>query len=185
MQKNSRFNTRTIALIGLMSAFCFVSNYISIPIGDVTRIHLGNGVCALSGLLLGPLPGGFCGGIGAFLYDLTNPKYAAGAPVTFIMKFVIGLVAGYLARKGEKLGKSGLFNFAGVTLGAFSYTGLYLLKSFVKEAYLLKNPMETVMVKMAAKAGASTFNAVTAIIVALILFPVFKKAMKRARVEGN
>ena len=185
MQKNSRFSTRTIALIGLMSAFCFVSNYISIPIGDITRIHLGNGVCALSGLLLGPLPGGFCGGIGAFLFDLTNPKYAAEAPITFIMKFVIGLVAGYFAKKGEKIGKPAVFNFLGVTLGAFSYTALYLLKSFIKEAYLLKNPMETVMIKLATKAGASSFNAVTAIIVALILFPVFKAAMKRARVERN
>ena len=181
MQVNSRkINTYTIAAIGMMSAFAFVSNYISIPIGDITRIHLGNGICALSGLLLGPLAGGFCGGIGAFLYDLTNPLYAAEAPITFLMKFVIGFFAGLIANKAKERSKRSLVNFAAVSVGSLSYVVVYLLKTFIMQYYLLKNPMETVMVKMATKAAASMVNAVNAVIVAMILYPVFVSAMKRS-----
>ena len=59
-------STRRLTLVGVMAAFCFLSNYLSIPIGDVSRIHFGNVFCVLSGLLLGPVAGGLCGGIGAF-----------------------------------------------------------------------------------------------------------------------
>ena len=78
-----------ISAVGLMSAVAFVSNFLSIPIGDVSRVHFGNVFCVLSGLLLGPLGGGLCGGIGAFLYDFTNPLYADEAVITFCMKFVV------------------------------------------------------------------------------------------------
>ena len=51
-----------VAGIGVFAALVFVSSMISIPIpvaiGSVTRIHLGNIFCLLSGFILGPVGGG-------------------------------------------------------------------------------------------------------------------------------
>lgn len=70
-----------IVAVALLGALVFVSSMLSVPIpvaiGDITRIHLGNIFCLLSGFLLGPVGGGLAAGIGSALYDLTNPAYIA------------------------------------------------------------------------------------------------------------
>lgn len=178
--KSETNRTRRIALIGLMAAFCFLSNYFSIPIGDISRIHFGNVFCVLSGLLLGPVSGGLCAGIGAFFYDLTNPLYAAEAPITFLMKFALGTVAGLVGyAKGAK-GERPVQNAIGASAGSLTYVALYLAKSFIKEYWYLRNPMETVLVKLATKAVSSLTNAAIAVVFALILLPVFRRAMRAA-----
>lgn len=51
-----------IVAVALLGALVFVSSMLSVPIpvaiGDITRIHLGNIFCLLSGFLLGPVGGG-------------------------------------------------------------------------------------------------------------------------------
>lgn len=167
-----------IAAVGVLSAMVFAANFISIPIGDISRIHFGNVFCVLSGLLLGPLSGGLCAGFGGFFYDFFNPIYAAEAPVTFCMKFVIGFIAGGIAFSGKSRGESNVKNVIGAVLGSLGYVALYLLKNFIKEYYLLRNPIETVITKLAIKGSSSLINGLIAVAVALVLLPVFKKAMK-------
>ena len=74
-----------ICAIGIFGALVFVASMISVPIpvaiGDISRIHLGNIFCLLSGLVLGPVSGGLSAGIGSALYDITNPAYIASAPL--------------------------------------------------------------------------------------------------------
>ena len=55
--------TRMLCTAGLMAALACVSNFISIAT-PASRIHIGNAVCVLSGLLLGPLYGFFAAAIG-------------------------------------------------------------------------------------------------------------------------
>ena len=71
-----------------------ISVPIPVAIGDVTRIHLGNIFCLLSGLVLGPVGGGLAAGLGSALYDMTNPAYIASAPFTFAFKFMLAAVCG-------------------------------------------------------------------------------------------
>ncbi len=56
-----------IAAVSVFAALVFVSNYLSVPvpvaIGSVSRIHLGNIFCLLSGFVLGPVGGGLAAGI--------------------------------------------------------------------------------------------------------------------------
>ena len=82
-----------IAAVSVFAALVFVSNYLSVPvpvaIGSVSRIHLGNIFCLLSGFVLGPVGGGLAAGIGSGLYDLTNPAYITSAPFTFAFKFLL------------------------------------------------------------------------------------------------
>ena len=88
--KNSIYK---IVTVGLLGALVFVSNYLSfpipVPVGDISRIHLGNAFCLLAGFVMGPIGGGLASGIGAMLYDLTNPAYIASAPFTFVFKFLL------------------------------------------------------------------------------------------------
>jgi len=121
-----------------------------------------------------------CAGLGAFFYDLTNPLYAAEAPITFCLKFVIGLLAGLISHlKGHRADKFAL-NLTGALMGSFAYVALYLLKSYINEYFFLRNPIETVIAKLALKAPTSSINAVIAVIFAMILCPIFIKAMKSA-----
>jgi uncharacterized membrane protein len=181
--KTNAFSARRIAVIGVMAAFCFVSNYLSIPIGTISRIHFGNVFCVLSGLLLGAVPGGFCAGIGAFFYDLTNPLYAASAPITFLMKFALAAVAGLVARVGGANAERFVQNLIAAVAGSLTYVALYLGKSFISDHWVLKNPIETTMVKMATKGASSLTNALIAVVFALILYPIFVRAMKAAHVR--
>ena len=47
---------------------------------DNTRIHLGNVLCLLSGLLW-RLAGRMAAGLGSAIFDLTNPLYIASHPL--------------------------------------------------------------------------------------------------------
>ena len=84
---NRRFDPRTLAFLGMMTALVFASNYariiMPIAIGGRTSFTLANIVCVLSGLLLGPI-GGLASGLGSALYDLTNPLYAAAVSYTHL-----------------------------------------------------------------------------------------------------
>ena len=175
MKKNTTYR---MAAVGVLSAMTFVANFLSIPIGDISRIHFGNVFCVLSGLLLGPIPGGLCAGLGGFFYDLFNPLYAADAPVTFLMKFVLGFMTGAAAFYGSSRGENRILNVVGAVLGSLSYVAVYLFKNFINEYYIMRNPIETVLTKLTIKGTSSLINGIIAVIVALILLPAFKKAMK-------
>lgn len=169
-----RFGTYDIVLIGVMSAVVFAANFISIQLGEVTRIHFGNVFCVLSGLLFGPVAGGLCAGIGSMFYDFFNPLYASEALITFVLKFALGFFAGLISHLGGRKGKCLSFNIAGAITGSVVYLILYLAKNFIHEYFLLKNPMDTVIVLMITKCIASTLNAIIAVIFALLLAPVFR-----------
>ena len=178
--KNKKWGVYDIVFIGVMSAVVFVSNFLSIPIGDVTRIHFGNVFCVLSGLLLGGIKGGLCAGIGSFFYDLTNPFYIAESPITFLFKFVIGFFAGTISHSGDRGGKNIIFNIIGSVTGSVAYVILYLCKNFIEEFYLIKNPIETVMTKMIMKGSASLINGMIAVVIAVILAPIFIKVIEKS-----
>ena len=82
--KNSIYK---IVTVGLLGALVFVSNYLSfpipVPVGDISRIHLGNAFCLLAGFVMGPIGGGLASGIGAIS---SREKFTAAnfpAPLTW------------------------------------------------------------------------------------------------------
>ena len=170
--------------VGLMAALVFVGNYmqikIPVSIGDVTRVHLGNSMCLLAGLLFGPGVGGLASGIGAALYDLFDPMYIISAPYTFCSKFAMGFVAGLLNRKfaGEerKYRTVGVV-FAGV-IGQLVYIFLYLLKSYVA-LRLVGTASGAALIAVIPKIASSSINAVAAVIISVPLFVALKKALAR------
>lgn len=77
-----KITIKEIARIGIMAAAVYVASaFLQVPIPtaiDNTRLHMGNVMCLLAGMLLGPLQGGIAAGIGSMFFDLTNPAFVLG-----------------------------------------------------------------------------------------------------------
>lgn len=87
-----------ITLTAVFTALCFAGTSIFIPVG-ITKIHLGNFVCVLAGMLCGGLMGGISGSIGMGLNDILVGGYGPDTWIrTIIVKFILGYLAGALFR---------------------------------------------------------------------------------------
>lgn len=182
-----KITLKEIALTGVMAAAVYVASaLLQIPIPtpiDSTRIHMGNVLCLLSGLLLGPFYGGLAAGIGSMFFDLTNPAYIASAPFTFVFKFIMAWLCGKIAAPrrgvtGSDLSPHGR-SLLGGFCGAFAYVLLYLSKSFLEHCFLLGLPLAAVLPVIAQKAVVSGINAVIAVLVATPLGRLLRPALQK------
>lgn len=172
-----------IALVAVLAALVFVGNWLSVPIpvavGDVSRIHLGNVFCLLAGFLAGPIGGGLAAGIGGGLYDLLNPAYIASAPFTFVFKFLLAAVCGWIAWAGGNRGENHKRNILAAVAGSVTYIVLYLGKSFI-QGLLLGSELGTVLTALATKLATSGANAVIAVIVSVPFCAAVKLALNKS-----
>lgn len=179
----NKLTTKKIVLVALLAALTCVGSAlrITIPldIGGTTSFHLGNILCALSGIILGPWLGGLAAGLGSAIYDMTNPLYISECWLTFLMKFAYGLAAGLVIRAGKKdwgYGKAVLATVA----GAVAYAVLYLAKSFFYSGLLLKGlTVDAALLTVVGKLPATAFNAAVAIIIAPVLAIAIRKALSK------
>jgi len=178
-----------IALTGLFAAlsyvvFSFLQFKIQLPGGDATSIHLGNAVCVLGALLLGGVYGGLAGAIGMTIGDLFDPIYIVYAPKTFLLKFGIGLITGFVAHKMGKINSSNdkkhimkwtllaaisglLFNVIFDPLVGYFYKLLILGKPAAQLA-------------LAWNITSTSINAVTSAIVSVVVYLPLRTALKKA-----
>ncbi len=175
-------STRRIVLAALMAALTVVGSAIRVTIpvdiGGNTAFHLGNIMCALSGLLLGPGLGGAAAGLGSAIYDMTNPAYISEAWLTFLMKGAYGLIAGLVAWTGKK--NWGYFKAVIASFcGALTYALLYLGKTYLKAVFVQGVAHSGALVAVAGKLPATIFNAAVAVIFAPILSVAIRKALEK------
>ena len=164
-----------IIIVGLMAALVYAGNYLQIKIPNgvlVTRIHLGNSMCLLAGLLFGALNGGLASGIGAGLYDLFDPVYIVSAPYTFISKFAMGMTAGLLRTNNEKKRV-----IIAAIVGQVTYIALYLLKTYVT-IIILGGTSQAAWAAVGTNAITSTVNAILAVVIAVPLYFMLRAALK-------
>lgn len=177
---------RRIAVAGLLAALVCAASFISFPIPtpvNNTRLHLGNIMCILSGLLLGGFWGGSAAGIGSMFFDLFNPEYIASAPFTLVFKFFIGFIAGSIAYAGGRNGRSTVSNAIGGILGSVAYVVLYLGKSYIESRLVYTLEVGPALAVLSTKAAVSLINGAIAVIVAVPLAAAIKAAMKKANVN--
>ena len=172
-----------VTLTAVFAALVFVSSMLSVPIpvaiGDVTRIHLGNIFCLLSGFVLGPVGGGLAAGLGSAVYDMTNPAYISSAPFTFVFKFLLAAVCGWAAyARGSRAENHGQ-NILAAIAGSATYMVLYLGKSFI-EGMLLGSALVPVLLSVGTKAVTSSVNAVIAVVVSVPLCAAIRLALKKS-----
>ena len=190
MKTKKKISVQTIAVIALLAAlsyasFTFLQIKIPMPGGDATSIHLGNSICVLGALLFGGLYGGLGGAIGMTIGDLFDPIYIVYAPKTFVLKFFIGLICGFVAHKVLHVGKFADNKKKLTTRAAIAAAcGLLfncifdpLVGYFYKLLILGKPAAELTLVY---NISATTINAVTSTIVATAVYVAVLSAMKKS-----
>ncbi|MDL2219449.1 ECF transporter S component [Ruminococcaceae bacterium OttesenSCG-928-O06] len=180
--RQKRLDARMLALIGVLAALVFalslVEFRIPLALGDKTRIHFGNIMCLVSGVLFGPMVGGMAAGLGSMFYDFTNPLYFSEFWITFLTKFCMGWTAGMLAK--HALAKVPMFPrvlVAGLG-GQLVYIALYLCKTAVMQHFLYGNPWPAVWVVVAGKAAVSSVNGLLAVAGCALLAPALAAGLK-------
>lgn len=191
MNGTKAITTKKIVITALLAALTVAGSAIRvtmpISIGGTTSFHLGNILCALSGLLLGPWYGSLAAGLGSALYDCLNPLYIAECWITFLTKGAYGLVAGLLfwnvfkanVSENNAYGKATVASAA----GAVTYALLYLLKSYLKGMIVNGLTSQAALLSLSAKLPATVFNGVVAILFAPILYTAIRAALKKNHLE--
>ena len=177
-----------LAVTGMMAAMVFVATYLHIDIpmvlGNKSMIHLGNVMCLLSGLQLGPLYGGFAAGIGSFFYDLIDPVYIATSPLTFLFKFMMAFVCGMIVYHGQREKITVARSVVGAVSGAITYVILYICKSFV-ELWILGSAPAAAFIAVLPKMATSSINAIIAVVVAVPLSFAIRQALKATHLTAK
>ncbi len=175
-----------MAFVGVMAAAAFVSNFMSIPIGT-SRIHLGNSIALLAGMLFGGPLGALASGLGSALFDVVygfaDPVAGGAVPpiaeavVTFINKGLMALVCGIIVNDRKNRFPRGILIYTGAMAGAFLYVALFLIKT---NLYSLAFTPDLLQVVVPARALTSAINAVIAVLLAPFLYAVLKPALEKS-----
>jgi uncharacterized membrane protein len=174
---------RCLLRLALLSALVFAASYVRITIPlpiDKAAVHLGNVACVLSGLLVGPL-GGLSAAFGSAVFDLTNPLYAAEAPITFFNKFFIGFLAGLISHHRGREVLNQRWNAVGGVAGSLAYVILYMIKSWLFGVHLYGlQPAASLYTYVLPKLVTSLFNGAVAVVCAVPLASVIRSALKKS-----
>ena len=186
MKQQKQLPAKILALTGVATALVFVlTKFVSIPIPSVigkTAIHVGNAMCLLSALLLGPVPGALAAGIGSALVDLTDPVWAAEFWITFINKAAMALVAG-LCFKALKIQSKPLRVWLASLFGALTYCALYVAKNILMGHFVRGFEWNVAIVEtLTLKLPVTLVNAVIATVCASLLYLAMKPALTKAHV---
>ena len=188
MKKKPWMTVLRLAVLAMMTALVFVSNYlrvtIPINIGGNTSFTLANIMCCLSGLLLGPI-GGLASGLGSMLFDFTDPRFVSECWITFCTKGAMGLGAGLVMLPAQKREEAGYPRcLTGAILGCVIYYILYFTKSYYYNGLLVEGLQPQVaLATLGLKVPASLFNGIIAIVVAPIVCMVIRNALKKAHLK--
>jgi uncharacterized membrane protein len=164
MNTDSRLKKLTAS--ALVAALVFVVTFlvrIPIPIASGGYVNLGDTVIYLGALLLGGWPAAAAAAIGSALSDLIA-GYAIYAPVTFVIKGLMGFACGIMARR------AGFIRFAAAAAasGAIMVCGYFIFEA------LFFNLNQAIV-----SAPFNLMQLVGGVAVALALYP----AAKRIKIE--
>ena len=189
LPRRASTNVRQLALAGLFAALCYIGFTfckIDIPVGtEKTAFHLGNVFCVLAALLLGGFWGGMAGAIGMTIGDLTT-AYVTSAPKTFLLKFMIGLIVGFVAHKLFRLSKDHSAKFVATATVVSCICGMAFnivadpLVGYFYKTYLLGVPQDLAKALAKISAITTTVNAVVAVIAASVFYLALRPALKKS-----
>ena len=136
MNNTSKKVLYNMVIIALFTALTFVGTYVHIPLGT-SKVHLGNFVCILAGLLCGGLVGGISGSLGMGLNDLLSGYGPDTYIRSFIVKFLLGFIARALFRYLIKKEKKITYRFYFIS-GAFLITFITLLVLYLTKGEVIQ-----------------------------------------------
>ena len=189
---NKHLTTKRIVMTALMAALTVAGSALRIKVPSIvgtSAFHLGNIMCALSGILLGPWLGGLASGLGSALYDiLLDPAYISESWITLLTKGAYGLVAGLVAYSFRTNWHTSIKKYlralVATIAGAITYALLYLSKTCFYSGMLMKGlTLEGAFWGTLDKLPATTFNMAVAIVAAPLLAVAISKALKAAKLS--
>ena len=127
---------RKLVLSAMFAALCCEATVVQIPIAT-GYLNVGEGMCLLSGLVLGPWYGMAAAGLGSGLADLLA-GYGVYVPATLIIKALVALTAAQCFRLIRANGK--LREPAGVLLVQLPAEVVMVIGYYAFETVLLQEP---------------------------------------------
>ena len=177
-------------MTALVTVFSGMRIMLPLAVGGVTAFQLGNIMCTLSGLLLGPWWGFAAAGLGSFIYDLTHGYYASEALITFFIKGVYGIVAGLVmhivfVRLLKKERDSYVSMLVSSVCAALAFLVVYSVKVYFYNGMFVEGFTTPVQcwALIVAKLPATLFNGAVAVIFAPILGVALHKALQAAHLN--
>ena len=175
-----------IALTGLFAAlsnevFTYLQIKITLPGGDATSIHLGNAVCVLGALLIGGVYGGIGGAIGMTIGDLLDPIYVLYAPKTFLLKFCIGFITGFVAHRMGKINETNdkarvlRWVIAAAVSGLLFNVIFDPLLGYYYKLLIIGKPAAELVLKW--NIASTSINAVTSAIASVVIYMPLRSAL--------
>ena len=163
-------------------AFAFLQIKIPIPGGDATSIHAGNAFCALAALILGGSYGGLAGAVGMTIGDLLDPIYIVGAPKTFMIGLIVGIVAHKIAKINDSTDKKYILKWSVLACVAglgFNVIADPVVGYFYKQ-YILGQPQQMAETLAKINGAATLINAVISIVLAGLLYNAVRPVLLKS-----
>jgi uncharacterized membrane protein len=140
----------------------------------------------LAALLVGGVYGGLAGAIGMGIADVMDPVYITGAPKTFLLKFLIGVITGLVAHKIAKINESTdkKYIFRWSLLASIAGLGFNVIADpvvgYFYKMYILGQPQELAGI-LAKWSSLSTFvNAVLSTVLVVLMYNALRPALAKS-----
>ncbi|MCL1965444.1 MAG: ECF transporter S component [Firmicutes bacterium] len=117
---------RRLTLGGVLAALILLLTYaVKFPLSTVGYVHAGDGAIFFAAALLGPYTA-LAAGVGSALADLLGGWFIFVVP-TFVIKALMGGIAGMLAKKNHALRNAFVFSLGAcvMVLGYYIFEGFY------------------------------------------------------------
>lgn len=116
---------KMLVQLGMLSALTFVATMaIHVPSWNGGVIHLGDSMIFLTAVLFGKKYAAISGALGMTMFDILS-GYSVWAPYTFVIKAVMGFIAGSIAYMGGSKGENSYKNALGMFLA-----GIWMILSY-------------------------------------------------------
>jgi uncharacterized membrane protein len=168
-----------------MAALCFVVTWNRFPVGPGIWFHFGPSVMMLASIVLGPLSGALTGAVGASLVNVIQGTVIQ-APAQFIMRFLQCFVCGWIAWGSLRNGKEPKIIRMAVAcaIASIAYFALFMAWSYIDLRFItFNNTHEAALVIMGTRVPNSTVMAIGNTIIAAVLAPPLRAALKKARLD--
>lgn len=130
-----KIDVKSLVFTAVYAALCCVATMIIIVPLPNGYVNAGDVLVLLAGWCLGPYFGGISAGVGCAIADLVS-GYVIYAPVTFVVKFVVAILAFYIARLFKKIIKKDSLDFVSRVISAIIAELFMVLGYFIYESIL-------------------------------------------------
>ncbi|MCM1988383.1 ECF transporter S component [Oceanirhabdus seepicola] len=165
---------KDIAIMGLFIAIVYVATaFILVPgPSEGGLFHMGNVAHFTIAIVFGRKKGAISGAFGMALFDILSP-YAAWAPFTFIIRFAIGYVIGYIAHMNGKRGANLIQNIISMIPATIIMIGGYYMAEGIMYGNWISPAVSIPGNAMQCLVGA----------ISIIIAPILIKTFKARRIE--